>query len=91
MQSIEYIRTFSTLGSLQAAHQYRYRLTTEKGRPCIWLESRGLPCSCRFHIVLTCRLDAAKNFLRLLYENAVPPEQGLPLAQELLPGEAVLC
>ena len=84
MEPIEYICTFSTLGQLQAAHQYRYRLSSSAAGFLVQLESRGLPGSGRDCFTADCSAAEAKALLRLLYENVVPPESGPALARDML-------
>lgn len=87
---IEYIRKFSALGKLQAAHWIRYQLNLKGDCWEIRLEeSNGKTIDRSEGISLDCEGTMAYNLLRFLYENAIPLESWLDVAEDLVPCEII--
>ena len=81
-ETTEYVRQFTRLEGLQAAYSLRYRLGQEADR---WRLELTRSDGTRATVQLRCSGIQARQLLRLLYENAVQPEHGAALAQDLCP------
>ena len=81
-ETTEYVRQFSRLEGLQAAYSLRYRLRREADR---WRLELTRSDGAQTAMGLRCSGAQARQLLRLLYENAVQPEHGAALAQDLCP------
>lgn len=86
---IEYHCIFSALPGLQTAHQMYYRLYPNNARWYVQLECRDQEKCQEACFALQCPQQKAEDLLRFLYENAVPPECALALAEDTMP-EAVI-
>ncbi len=87
---IEYVRKFSALGKLQMAHWIRYQLNRTDDCWEIRLEqSDGKTMGRSEGMELDCSGMMAYNILRFLYENAIPMENWLDVAEDLVPYQII--
>lgn len=83
-QQTEYIRTFSELEGLQAAHQLTYRIRPQNEGWRFELEKSTKTEREQEAFVLRCPKKAAYELIRFLYENAVPLESWQDILEDAI-------
>lgn len=88
-QQAEYTRAFSDLGTLQTAHQVKYRLKEDGNLWEIQLEDNSKRENKADGLLLDCSERMAYNVLRFLYENAVQLDGWRDIVMDLVPSDVM--
>ena len=87
---LRYVRKFSALESMQAAHQIHYCLIQAENGWKMQLRQLHTKTGLRAEqVLLHCSSRMAYDVLRFLYENAIPLENWKDVLEDLLPAEMI--